>query len=201
MAQNCFESPHSPECNGCPSAKGLYHLKISVSFKLILLVLFFIFPDVSAQRRERPGSLKNTNEYLDNVNKEEPITCKYIRSGASFSSNAYYSGDAGRIKMGTATLTLSGNHYTLSFKSAKVEMRDAEYKGKKHEYNPWRMEKIANDFIQSGKYETFKKNNKYYLRLYDGDSDNYIIDINLKSPDQKDFVMADDNMSFEFTYK
>lgn len=181
--------------------KGRFHLKIFVLFNLILLVIIFMSSDVNAQRRERPGSMKNTNEYLDNVNKEDPITCKYIKSGASFSSNAYYSGGSGaRMKIGTATLTLSGNHYTLSFKSAKVQMRDAEYKGKKHEYNPWRMGKIANDFVQKGKYETFKKNNKYYLRLYDGDSDNYIIDINLKSPDQKDFIMADDDMSFEFTY-
>ena len=169
----------------------------------VLLGIVFICQDAIAQRRARPESMKNTNEYLDNVNKEEPVSCKYIKNGATFSGNVYYYSDNGaaRIHIGTATLTLSGNHYSLKFKSAKTKMRDAEYKGKKREYNPWRMEKIANDFVQDGKYETFKKNNKYYLRFYDGDTNNYLTDVNLKSLDQKDFVMAEDGLSFEFTYK
>lgn len=180
-----------------------YPVKISTLSILILLGIALTCLDANAQRRVRPESMKNTNEYLDNVNKEVPVTCKYIKNGASFSSNVYYYSNDGsaRMHIGTASLTFSGNHYTLNFKSAKTQMRNAEYRGKKHEYNPWRMEKIANDFVQKGKFETFKKNNKYYLRLYDGDSNGYLTDINLNSLDQKDFVMADEGLSFEFTYK
>lgn len=183
--------------------KNKTRLKKSILSGLFLLGVVILCLDMSAQRRGRPDNMKNTNEYLDNVNKEVPVTFKYVKSGASFSSEVYYySNDGGaRMFIGTATLTLSGNHYTLSFKSAKTQMRDAEYKGKKHEFNPWRMEKIANDFVQKGKYETFKKNNKFYLRFYDGDSNEYLTDINLNSLDQKDFIMADEGLVFEFTYK
>lgn len=176
--------------------------KICVILLLSFICLIISPSDINAQRRERPGNMKNTNEYLDNVQKETPVTCTYIKSGASFSSTVYYYSEAGnaRMKIGTATLSLSGNHYTLTFKSAKTLMRNAEYRGKKKEYNPWRMQNIANDFVQKGKYETFKKNNKYYLRLYDGDSDGYLTDVSLKSVDQKDFIMSEDGLSFEFTY-
>lgn len=179
--------------------------KFDLSLVIVFLSVFIAMTsnDINAQRRQRPGSIKNTNEYLEKATTEQPVTCKYIKNGASFKSNVYYYDNTGsaRIEMGTGTLTLSNGHYTLNFVASKMKTQRVLTKQDKNLYNPWRMEKIANDFVQKGKFETFKLNGKYYLRLYDGDTNNYISQILLQSLDQKDFVMAEDGLSFEFTYR
>lgn len=185
-------------------------MKLSRLFKLHCFCFFLLLPitfltvstPVGAQRRERPGALKNTDEFLENAQKEVPVVCKYIKSGASFTSEVYYYSDSGtaRMKIGTATLRLNGNHYTIDFKSSKAWMRDAKTRYDKPTFNPWRMENLVNNFTQKGKYETFKKNGKIYLRFYDGDTNNYITDILLNSTDQKNFDMQGEGLLFEFIY-
>lgn len=183
--------------------KELKKFDLSHVVVFLLLCIALTTGDINAQRRERPGYMKNTNEYLEKATTEQPIKCKYIKNGASFKSNVYYYDDTGsaRIQLGTGTLTLRDGHYTLNFVASKMKTQRVLTKQDKNLYNPWIMEKIANDFVQKGKFETFKLNGKYYLRLYDGDSNNYISQILLKSLEQKDFVMAEDGLSFEFTYK
>lgn len=178
-----------------------YHF---ITISLMVTVGFTLcISDIRGERRQRPDNIKNTDEYLENTLKEIPVKLTYIKSGAIFNSSVYYYSDDGsaRIQLGTAELTLSGNHYTLNFKSAHIDTRKARYRGDGIHYNPWTQQNIANDFVQRGKFETFKKNNKYYIRFFDGDSDNYISEIQLQNADAKSFVMAEDGLSFEFTYK
>lgn len=157
---------------------------------------------VDGQRRSRPGSLVNTDDYIENATKENPVTLKYIKSGASFYANVYYYSESGtaRMKIGTATLTLKGSHYTLKFTAAQTEKRDVNSYDRKSN-KQWRREKLGNDFVQEGRYETFKRNGKYFLRLFDGDSHNYIEEVSLKTPDQKDFTLEGEGLVFNFNLK
>lgn len=172
---------------------------------LILGLLLFTF-NVDAQRRQRPGAVKNTDEFLDQAFALTPVTFKYIKGSNSFRSDVYYYAEGGgaRMKVGTATLSMTGNQYNLVFKSAKVATRKAmtSEDHRKSYFNPWIQSNLANDFTQKGKFETFKTQGKYYLRLYDGNSDNYIADIPIKDPNQKDFTLNDgEGLVFEFIHQ
>lgn len=166
-----------------------------------LLSLFFISPDSMAQKRQRPANMKHTDQEVQNMRRLDPMKCTYVSDGHTFWGNVYASGDAGRIKIGTSTITFRGGKYTISFTSEKFEMRDVLAPQDKWKYNPWKKEKLFNDFIQSGKYTTFKKSGVLYLRLHDGNSENYLTDVSLSGVSAKSFVINEDGLQFEYLLK
>lgn len=166
-----------------------------------LFALCFISFEAEGQRRSRPGSMRHTDEDVYNMRRHDPVVCKYVSSGHTFGSDVYVTGMAGRIKIGTADLILSGNKYRLVFDAANFDMRDALPPQDKWKFNPWRSEKLAEDFVQTGKYETFKKASVIYLRLYDENSDNYIVDIPLQGDDAKAFEIEEEGLLFKFYLK
>lgn len=165
---------------------------------ILLGAIFWGVTPVEAQRRQRPGSMKHTEADVENARKIDIVNCKYITDGGKFNSKVYATEGSGRIFLGDAVLTFNNNHYQLSFTSTKMEVRDVLTPQEKHKYNPWRQEKVFNDFTQSGKYLTFKKNSQIYLRLYDGDTDNYLSDIPLSGADASSFNLNEDGLLFEF---
>lgn len=172
-------------------------IRISKLFMALLLLCFAA--NMEAQKRSRPGSMKHNESEIKAALEGEPVKCTYVSSGHTFKGNVYFSGGSdARMKVGSATISFSGNHYTLSFKAAKFEMRDGTYSGDKHRYNPWRQEKLANDFTQQGKYETFKKGGKVYLRLFYEDTLNYMDDFPLDGISAKEFIIGDGGLKFEF---
>lgn len=169
------------------------------NLKILILMTFCIlavFP-AEAQRRQRPGSMKHTEADVENARKIDVVQCKYITDGERFNSKVYATGGTGGIFLGNAVLTFSKSHYTLSFTSTKMNVRDVLPPGE-HRYNPWRKEKVLNDFTQTGQYMTFKKSGKIYLRLFDGDSDNYITDVLIPNVDASSFKIDEDGLLFEF---
>ena len=169
---------------------------------LIMMVLTFslIAVNAEAQKRSRPGTMKHSESEVKKALEGEPVKCTYVSSGHTFKGDVYYYGDTGaRMKIGSASIVFSANHYSINFEAAKFEMRDGTYKGQKYKYNPWRMEKLANDFIQEGKYETFKKGQKIYLRLFYEDTNNYMGDFNIDGIDAKKFTIGEEGLSFEFS--
>lgn len=157
--------------------------------------------NAGGQRRSRPGSMRHTDEDVYNMRRHEPVKCKYVAAGHIFDSDVFATGMTGKIKIGTADLILSQNNYRLIFDAAKFDMRDVPPPQDKWKFNPWRREKLANDFVQTGRYETFKKASRLYLRLYDGDSDNYIVDIPLQDGDAQAFEIEEDGLLFKFYLK
>lgn len=153
-------------------------------------------PYAEAQRRQRPDSMIHTESDVVKARQTETVRCTYAKDGNTFVGTAWQVGLAGKMKIGTLVMTLNKGHYNLKFTSAQVTVRDANpiHKGP----NPWRKEKLGNDFIQEGKYETFKKRGQIYLRLYDGDTNQYISDIPLEDKDAKNFTMFEDDWLFEF---
>lgn len=143
--------------------------------------------------------MKHTDQEVQNMRQMEPIKCTYVSDGHTFGGNVYATGDAGMIKIGTSTMTLRNGRYTISFKSAKFEMRDVLPPQDKWKYNPWRKEKLFNDFTQSGKYTTFKKGGVIYMRLHDGNSNNYLTDVHLSGTSAESFVIDEDGLRFEYT--
>lgn len=174
--------------------------KVIPLFGLMILLsfCFCMVPEANAQRRQRPGSMKHSEEDVENMRRMDPVKCTYIKNGSSFKGDVYATGLAGRIKIGTSTLTLSNGHYTLNFKAGKFETRDVLRPQEKGRFNPWRKEKLMNDFVQKGKFSTFKKAGQTYLRLYVGDSDDYITDVPLSSADVKNFKIDEDGLLFEY---
>lgn len=172
-------------------------MKNKVALILLLAAIFCGITPAEAQRRQRPGAMKHTEADVENARRIDIVKCKYITDGGRFNSKVYATGGAGRIFLGDAVLTFDKGHYLLSFTSTKMEVRDALPQDKQR-YNPWRKEKVTNDFTQSGKYITFKKSNQIYLRLYDGDTDNFITDIPLPGLDASSFDLDEDGLLFEF---
>ena len=173
-------------------------MKKTFSIFTLLLVSLILF-DVSAQKRSRPNSMRHSEQDVINFNKTTPTTCTYISNGHTFSGDVYATGMAGRIKIGTSTLSLRGGRYTLTFKGSNFQMRDVLPPQEKGRFNPWRSEQLSNDFTQKGKYETFTKGSLLFLRLYDGDSADYITDIPLANKGVKYFELDEDGLLFEFS--
>lgn len=169
-------------------------------FVIMILLSFCIcmVPEANAQRRQRPGSMKHSEEDVENMRRMDPVKCTYLKNGASFRGDVYATGLSGRIKIGTSTITFSNNHYSMNFNASKFETRDVLPPQEKGRFNPWRKEKVMNDFVQKGKFSTFKKAGQIYLRIYDGDTDNYITDIPLPSLDVKNFNIDEDGLLFEY---
>ena len=170
-----------------------YLLSIVVS-----LLLAGVGESVCAQRRQRPDSMKHSEADVKNARKTDPVKCTYVRDGKSFSAVAWAVGMAGKMKIGDVTLKFSKGHYRLDFSAAEVYMKESVPKWEQPRYNPWKLEKLGNDFVQEGRYETFSKSGKLYLRLYYGDSNGYISDIPLDSSDATQFTLFEDDWFMEF---
>ena len=170
---------------------------------LILSSLIFLIPSINAQRRSRPGSLKHTDQDVENVYKQEPVTCTYIKNGATFYGELYYLSDnsSNKMKMGTATLTLNNGKYKLKFEATKYKTRDALPPDQKWKYNPWRYEKLANDFISEGKFITYKRNGKIYIRLEDDEGGILWKDSEIENINSKAFGGIDNNILYAFELK
>lgn len=157
-----------------------------------------LYQHADAQRRGRPDSMKHTEKDVEEMRKVETVKCKFICNGHTFHSDVYQVGSAGKMKIGTAILSFTNGHYKLKFKSVEVMVRDVLPPKEKYRYNPWYTDKLGNDFTLEGAFETFKKLGKLYLRLYDGDSNNYITDFPIDSPDSKEFSLFEDDLLFNF---
>ena len=170
---------------------------------LIFFSLLFHCDPAYAQKRARPGGLKHTDKDVENVYKEVPVICKYIRNGATFRGEVYYlsSTSSAKMKMGDATLTFKNGKYRLKFDASKYQTRDALPPDQKHKYNPWRNEKVANDFIAEGKFSTYKRNDKIYIRMEDDDGGVLWKDSEIDGINAKAFGGVDDNILYVFELK
>lgn len=178
-------------------------MKKNFFLALILFTLAFSLNQAFSQRRARPGSLKHTDKDVENVYKEVPVTCTYIKNGATFRGEIYYlsSTSSAKMKMGDATLTIKNGKYRLKFNASKYQTRDALPPGQKHKYNPWRDEKVANDFVAEGKFTTYKRNGKIYVRMEDDDGGILFKDCELESINAKAFGGIDDDILYAFELK
>lgn len=181
----------------------MWRINNKIFLSSLALGLLMILAPVSAfaQRRSKPDNMKHSEQEIINKRKMDPVKCTYIKNGSSFKGDVYATGLSGAIKIGTSTLTLSNGHYTLNFTAAKFDTRDVLRPQEKGRYNPWRKEKLMNDFVQKGKFSTFKKNGRIYLRLYVDDTEDYITDVPLSSADVKSFKIDEDGLLFEFNYR
>lgn len=166
---------------------------------IISFLLLIILSPLQAQRRQRPDSMKHTESEIENKRKEEIVNCTYIKNGNTFSGDVYATGEAGYIKIGTSSIRFSNGHYKLTFTSGEFKVRDVQTPKDRWKFNPWRSEKIFNDFTQSGKFATFKKNGRIYLRLYDGETSDYITDIPLENIGANSFVLDEEGLRFEYS--
>lgn len=177
------------------------NIKILWPYLITAFLIVILTGQVSAQRRKRPSNMRHSEQEIVNKRKMDPVTCTYIKNGSTFSGNAYSTGETGRIKIGTSTLTFSNGHYTLKFDAAKFETRDVLAPQDKWKFNPWREEKIMNDFVQKGKFSTYKKGDQIYLRLYVDDTEEYLTDISLSGLNAKSFKIDEDGLLFEYNLK
>ena len=162
-----------------------------------LLTLGGVF-SLSAQRRQKPDSMKHTEADVINARKTEPVKCSYVRDGMTFYATAWAVGMAGKMKIGDVKLSFSKSRYRLVFTAVEVYMKESIPMWEQPRYNPWKLEKLGNDFVQEGKYETFRKSGKLFLRLYYGDTNGYISDIPLDGPDARHFTLFEDDWLMEF---
>lgn len=153
---------------------------------------------ICAQRRQRPDSMRHTEADVANARKTETVKCTYVRDGKSFYADAWAVGAAGKMKIGTVVLSFNKGHYRLNFTATEVYTRETVPMWERPKYNPWRLEKLGNDFVQRGRYETFSKFGRLYLRLYDGDSNRYITDIPLNNKDTSRFTLFEEDWLMEF---
>ena len=177
-------------------------MRLKTTLKIILVIgclsgLFHPEPS-AAQRRGRPDSMKHTEKDVEEMRKVEIVNCKFISNGHTFYSDVYQVGGAGKMKIGTAILSFTNGYYKLKFNSVEVMVRDVLPPKERNRYNPWYSDKLGNDFTLEGKFETFKKLGNLYLRLYDGNSKNYITDFPLESPDSKEFSLFEDDLLLNF---
>lgn len=173
-------------------------MKIRITAVLALLFLLTI-PASQAQRRQRPGSMKHTESEIENKRREEPVKCTHVRNGNTFTGNVYATGEAGYIKIGYSSIKFANGHYTIQFTGDRFKVRDVPTPRERGRFNPWRREEIFNNFTQSGKFETFKKNGRIFLRLYDGDTPDYITDIPLENTGVSFFALDEDGLRFEYS--
>lgn len=171
-------------------------MKLKLSLAFLILIGMIAALECEAQRRARPGSMKHTEQEYKGVAESKAVKCTYVSNGHTFSGDAYvYEGGSGRIKIGTSTLSFAGGKYILKFKSDYFRTRPNENKR-------WRSEKLLNDFTQTGKYETFKKFDTLYLRLYEPGSDTaYMTDIPLSGVDAKKIEMNEEGLWFIWNLK
>lgn len=161
---------------------------------LLLISVMCQMSDAEAQRRQRPGSMRHDQKEFTEQSKTEKVSCTYVSAGHTFVGDAYVYNSGAGIKIGKVTLTFKAGKYTLSFDGERFKV----IRPKKRN----RYEKVLNDFSMSGKYETFKKYDKIYLRLYEEGSDTrYMTDIPLEGKDSKYFELNEDELLFKFTLK
>ncbi|MDE7350016.1 MAG: hypothetical protein K2N25_03035 [Muribaculaceae bacterium] len=161
------------------------------------LVLSFSSEAVG-QRRARPGAMKHTEQEAADALKETKVKATYIRDGATFVGDIYLTGDAGGIKMGTATIKFSNGKYWLSFINAKFDVQETSRTGRKY----WKKQKLGEDFSYGGAYEVIEKGKVLWLKLYESDStDGYCDKIELTSKDDKAFEFQQDNMLMRMQYR
>lgn len=172
--------------------------------KKILLLILLLGVCISgfeteAQRRAKPNSMKHSNEEIKDVLRETPVTCTYIKNNNTFVADVGY-GDGGThaMKIGTATLTFKGGKYSISVKSIQVKTKSTS---KDVPRNRWKKENLYDNFAMTGKFETFEKNKKIYLRLYEDESGGRFPDIELTGKDAKSFTLNDDGMVMNFNLK
>ena len=175
-------------------------MRKAVHVLMLLLVLSMAFGgSLEAKKRRRPDSMRHSESDVENMRKITPVVCSYVSNGHRFAGDVYATGEAGAIKIGRSTLTFKGGRYTLAFKGSNFQMRDVLTPRDKWKFNPWRSEQLCNDFNQTGKFETFHKAGRVYLRLYDGNSSDYITDIPLGGKSVKSFAIDEEGLLFEFT--
>ena len=173
--------------------KGTRHLVV-----IVLLLLVGSAGITWAQRRQRPDSMKHTETDVENARKTETVKCTYVKDGKTFSAIAWAVGMSGKMKIGDVVLSFSKGLYKLFFTATEVYMKESIPKWEQPRYNPWRLEKLGNDFVQEGRYETFRKSGKLFLRLYYGDSNGYITDIPLDGANTDHFTLLEDDWLMEF---
>lgn len=152
--------------------------------------------ETEAQRRQKPDSMKHSNEEIEDVLREIPVTCAYINNNNTFVADVGYgNGDPHAMKIGTATLTFKEGKYSIQVKSIKVKTKSTSYDEPR---NRWKKENLYENFTMTGKFETFEKNKKIYLRLYEDESGGRFPDIELTGKDAKSFRLNDDGVVMNF---
>lgn len=164
-----------------------------IPFMILCALLVGGAAHTDAQRRRPPSSMSHSEKEARDYVKVTPVKCTYISNGHTFSGNVYVVGNGARMKIGTSSITFKNGTYSLSFESDRFKSRDAGSR-----YNIWTYEKMLNDFTQSGRYETFTQAHKIYLRIYD---DSTYSDIELTDKNATKFVLAEDELCFEYSIK
>ncbi|MCM1153473.1 MAG: hypothetical protein NC328_07460 [Muribaculum sp.] len=144
---------------------------------IVLAVSFGLFAsfDVSAQRRSRPGSMKHSERETKDYYYGSKVSAKYISDGHTFKGTA----GEGPYKIGDVTIKFSGGRWHMNFAGQEFKTREALSKQERqrrgitdYQYeNSWKSENLAGDFSSSGLYKVINKEGRYYLYLYDGDTD------------------------------
>lgn len=169
--------------------------------KVIILVLLFfcglmICHDSQAQRRQKPGTMKHSDQEVVNAITEKAVNCQYISNNHTFYSEVGYGPDGTRpMKIGTATMVFKNGKYSLSFKSIKVKTTSNSWNVPR---NHWWKESMFNNFTITGKFETFEKGGVTYLRLFDGESGETFHDVKLTGKNARSFELYDDGVEFNF---
>ena len=154
--------------------------------------------DAIGQRRARPDSMKHTGQEAAKALTKNKVNATYIRDGSTFVGDIYLTGEAGAIKMGTATIEFSNGKYRLSFINTKFDVQETTRTGRKY----WTKQKIGEDFSYGGAYEVIEKGHVIWLKLYETDSmDGYCDKIQLDSKDDMAFEFKQDNMLMRMQYR
>lgn len=156
---------------------------------LLTLAVCLFTPDISAQRRTRPGSMKHSASEVTDRTQKKNIRCRYICNGATFQGPIYQVVDyGGGVKIGDAVIFFGDDRFHLSFDAAKFKVQQKDRK------NSWKYEKIGEDFNYEGKFATIEQYGQKWLILYDGDSDNVFAKIPIESTDAQEFELSEDGM-------
>lgn len=165
---------------------------------LVVLTSVSFSSDAMGQRRARPGALKHTEQEAANAMKITKVKAKYIHDGATFVGDIYLTGEAGAIKVGTATIAFANGKYNLSFTNEKFNVQETSKTGRKY----WKKQKLGEDFSYGGEYEVIEQYGDLWLKLYEttvanGDCDK----IPLCSKDTKEFEFEQGNMLMRMHYR
>ena len=150
-----------------------------------------------SQRRTRPGNFRSSGDEIEAETKIIPVTCRYIKNGQRFKGETYFVSSSGNggIKIGTVYLTFNNGRYKLEFYAEEFKMRDANRKI----HNPWKYEKIGEDFVAQGIFKTYKKGGRVYLHMENDDGELFWPDVELKNENATGFAtILNDMLLYSF---
>lgn len=164
-------------------------LKLSIVCMILTVLLAPAIAD--AQRRSRPGNFSHSDQELESFIKATPVKARYIKAGAVFQGDMFFTSNGKGIKIATSRITFKANTYVYQNLSSQYDTEKKTSYGLKYKDK----ESYFKNYSVTGKYEVVKEGSGcVYLILYAENSKDIFAKMQLSGIDATSFEYEQDQI-------